>query len=131
MKSKIIYSVFLVCLFVSSFTFTACKNEPSDEEKLKLIQALWIKDGVGLFLDGYNGYTENIAQINSIEVIDKKEASSSGENEKEIKMVIKIDGSLYTPKKYSIGNFSVKHNYYFIKNKFGEWIVGSDHKIVK
>ena len=130
MKSKIIYSVFLMCLLLSSFTFTACKDEPTKEAQLKLIQQLWVKDGAGLFLDQFNGYTENIAQINSIEVIDKKEANNTGENEKEIKMIIKVNGSINTSN-YTKENFSVKHNYYFIKNKFGEWIVGSDHRTIK
>lgn len=84
----------------------------------------------GRIIDQYNGYTENIAHVNSIEVIDKKEASSSGENEKEIKMLIKVNGSINTTN-YSKENFSVKHNYYFIKDKFGEWIVGSDHITIK
>ncbi len=148
----------LISLLYSSLVFTACSDEPSDVEKIKLIQNLWLKDYPSSFLKPNDNIEEyyklgfkysllpamlsvDTVIIKKIEIIDKKEAKKSGDNEKEIKMIIKINGAiktynvqtdrvpLYEPMGYE--NFIVTHTYYFIKNKFGEWNVESDHKIVK
>lgn len=139
-----------MCLFLSSLIFIACKDEPTKEEQLKLIQQLWNKDTAKNFLDPdhkdcclqdlgiknrLSPFTTDTAYISSIEIISKKESSNTGENEKEFKMEIKVNGSINTfiATIYPIAreNFSVKHIYYFTKNKFGEWSVESNYKIVK
>jgi hypothetical protein len=143
---------------VSFITFTGCKKDPSDKEVTELVNKLWssekpkeflMPDGdVSTYMDlGFNHSPGDTAYINNVEIIERKDAETSNTDEKEVRMLIRVSGSINTweagpldgyqskliYKKIFVDkeNFNVKHEYYFKKDKWGDWNVKINRKVIK
>lgn len=154
--------IFIIALLFGTLNLNGCGGEISNSEAEKMVTQLWSSNGAKQFLinennlesfftTGLKDYPGDTAKITKVEILEKKEADKTkGENLKEIKMVIKVSGSVNTYKDEPNGNhykgllsafnnknvlvgeqnFSVKHIYYFVKDKYGDWSVNCNRQIV-